>query len=178
MILPKAPSSFRSLLESDFNLIRDFIIDSSKSRHDEFEEMDNEAMKKWMDAWLKRVELKEGAFYIWEEDGIIKAWMSFKSSSYADNTLKLSFRFLREHVEFKRRKNLLSEVIHSAFGESQTHRIESVCTADDQESRDLLVLCGMRLEGTIRRALYLRSGWTDLNIYGILEEDLPLENRA
>lgn len=177
MKLPKLSSPYRVLQSSDYDLIRDFIIDSSKSRHDEFEMMDNEGIQEWMKGWLERVDNGQGVFYVVEHDGIIESWVSFTQASYSQNTLKLSFRFLRETVEFKSRRKALSELILSILQKDEWHRIESVCSADDQESRDLLVLCGFRLEGTIRQSLNLRSGWTDLSIYGILASDLPLENR-
>lgn len=178
MNLPTIKPPFRKLQSTDFELMRDFIIDSSKSRHDEFEMMDNEEMKAWMDKWLQRIKEGTGVFYVLEEDGIIQAWMSCISSPYSQNTLKLSFRFLRENVDFPRRRKILSNNILAILQGGHWHRLESVCSADDQESRDLLVLCGFRLEGTIRQSLNLRSGWTDLSIYGVLQSDLPLENRV
>jgi len=65
----------------------------------------------------------------------------------------------------------LSAILDFGFEELKLHRIEAGCAVENIGSVRLLEKAGMTREGNKRKALPLKTGWTDNYEYAILESD-------
>ncbi len=66
----------------------------------------------------------------------------------------------------------LKAVLRFGFHMLHLHRIEAGCAVDNIASARVLEKAGMRKEGSKRKVLPLKGGWSDNYEYAILEEDL------
>jgi RimJ/RimL family protein N-acetyltransferase len=65
----------------------------------------------------------------------------------------------------------LKRMIAFLFEEKACHRLEAGCAVDNLASVKVLEKSGMIREGRKRKLLPLKSGWSDIYEYGLLEED-------
>jgi RimJ/RimL family protein N-acetyltransferase len=66
----------------------------------------------------------------------------------------------------------VNAILDFGFNDLNLHRIEAGCAVDNTASGRVLEKAGMKLEGTRRQALPLKTGWSDNFEYAILKTDI------
>ena len=68
----------------------------------------------------------------------------------------------------------LKFILNFSFKKLSLHRIEACCGVENIASIRVLEKVGMTLEGRKRKVLPLKSGWSDIFVYAIIDsDDLP-----
>ncbi|MBJ26151.1 MAG: 30S ribosomal protein S5 alanine N-acetyltransferase [Rhodospirillaceae bacterium] len=65
----------------------------------------------------------------------------------------------------------LNIILMHSFSELKIHRLQAFCMPNNISSKKLLENTGFRIEGKIRKYLYINSCWEDHLFYNILSED-------
>ena len=66
---------------------------------------------------------------------------------------------------------VVNRILEFGFDELKLHRIEAGCAIENSASMRVLEKCGMVREGQKRKALPLKTGWSDNYEYAILAEE-------
>ncbi len=172
--LSSLSTNYRALEVAHEAMLIDFMIESSKGRFDAIERLDQDGRKQWVNDWLSTEKTEKGKLYVLVSDEEIHSWLGHKWSERDPHTIELSLRFDVNRFDLSERIRITRELITELFKHKEVSRLEVWISADDQLSRDLLVRCGFRLEGTLRMAMSTRSGRTDTGVFGLLKTDFTL----
>ncbi len=64
------------------------------------------------------------------------------------------------------------------FSDLQLHRIEIRCATENHRSQSVALGCGFMHEGTLRQAQEIQGQFMDLEMYGLLQGELPPESNS
>jgi ribosomal-protein-alanine N-acetyltransferase len=118
------------------------------------------------------------------EDGIPSPWgIVYKETSRLIGTIgfhvwspanffaEVGYALSKEHWN----KGLMSEALQTVldFGFTRMHlnRIEATCKLNNAASEKVMLKCGMKFEGIMRKKLFSKDEFHDLKLYSILKYD-------
>lgn len=110
------------------------------------------------------IRLREGGSFI----GLIA--LNLRASKYSCG--EVWYKLFKEYWSKDYATEALEEILSFGFSELALHRIEAGCAVENTGSVRVLEKAGMTLEGRKRKALPLKTGWSDTYEYGILAEDI------
>lgn len=106
-----------------------------------------------------------------KETGRVVGTLGFGSWSKRHKNAEIGYALAREHWN----RGLMTEAVEAAlrFGFTQMglHRIEARCLPENRASARVLEKNGMRREGTLRDAMFVKGAFRTLHVYAILRNE-------
>ena len=125
--------------------------------------------------YLRYVERKyrRAEFYDWavEYDGKMIGTVGFTSFDLNNNAGEVGYVLNRKFWGMGLATEALLRVLEFGFSELSLERIYAKFMPENDKSRGVLLRCGMRPEGVMRRAVLAKGQYRDVEIYAITREE-------
>lgn len=170
--LTSISKQLRPYSKSDWEALKDFMIESSKGRADVIEKLDEEGRQHWAARWAAIQRKKRGQLQLLHTQNGVDVWLGFTVTE--PGICALDVRFNRDRYSLQQCAKMLQTFTAELFKQLELVRIELRCTADDNFAREVYTKAEFRLEGTLRQALSTRSMRVDAAVFGILKSDISV----
>lgn len=131
--------------------------------------------KEFVDVWIEQHSVQEILKYTFViEDKNSKEFIGLFGFNLGKEKYKNAEIWYKIHSNFWKKgyaTECVKEIIKFGFKKLELHRIEAGCAVENIGSIRVLEKSGFKMEGRLRQVLPLKSGWSDIYQFGILEGD-------
>lgn len=118
---------------------------------------------------------KIGDYYDWaiehKQSGKMIGTCGFTRFDYANNCAEIGYVLNRDFWGHNYCFEAVSKVIEFGFEVLKLNRIEARFIKDNYQSMRVMEKCGMKMEGILRGAAYIKNKYCDIGVCAILKED-------
>lgn len=108
---------------------------------------------------------------VWRENQKMVGTCGFTRFDYNNNTAEIGYVLNPVYWGRGIATEAVREVLRFGFVELNLHRIEARYMKDNINSRRVMERCGLKYEGMLRSALYIRNSYQDVCICSILSDE-------
>ncbi len=101
--------------------------------------------------------------------------IGFSGINSYHHRIELSYDLSRHYWQRGIMTDAIKAVLNYAFSKMRVNRIEAYTAADNIPSKNLLLKCGFKLEGTLREHRYHKNGYVDALMFSILKREFSSE---
>ncbi|NGP44302.1 GNAT family N-acetyltransferase [Bacillaceae bacterium SIJ1] len=120
---------------------------------------------------LEQYQKNDGFQAVIEYNGEVAGNVGFQSIDWFSKNTSLGYWLADRYTGKGVMTKAVSAMIDYAFYAYGLHRVEIRCATENEKSKRIPERLGFTLEGTVREAEWLTSGYVDHHIYGLLKKE-------